>query len=381
MNDGRQRIYLNNAASAWPHAPGVSEAVARALEAAPADPGRTASSAGDPLAECRQRLSLLLGGVSPERVALTQHATQALNIAIGGMGLQRGDRVVTSVTEHNSVLRPLAHLEERVGTETEIIGLDGSGRVDEDAYGAALQREPKLVVLNHASNVTGQVQEVASLFAQAHDSGAATLLDAAQSLGHLPVHPGDLHADMVAFTGHKGLLGPTGTGGLYVCSGLELEQTYVGGTGVRSNLRLHPPEMPMRLEAGTPNVVGLAGLAAALRWREENGIAFQRRTVLLAEQLGQGLRDTPGVRVFSDAEATQDLGITSFSVKGWECEETGLVLSQSYEVVCRAGLHCAPLIHASIGSAPQGTVRFSVSGFNTEDEIARALQAVRGLAR
>jgi cysteine desulfurase / selenocysteine lyase len=375
-----RQIYLNNSASAWPTAPGVVAAVASALEHLPVHPGRGESSGANVAAECRQRLANLLGAHAPERVAFASSATHALNLAILGLGLKRGDHVITSVTEHNSVLRPLARLADGIGIRVTVVGLDEHGDLDADAFGTALQESPRLVVLNHASNVTGRVNAVSALFHQAKAAGAVTLLDASQSLGHWPVNAPELGADLVAFTGHKGLRGPVGTGGLYVAEHLELEPVLVGGTGVRSDLRLHPSEMPTRLEAGTPNVPALAGLNAALLWLETEGPAFLEQEKRLALGLWEGLRTIDGVCLFDDAPGAARLGLVSFRVDGWAVEETGYVLDQSYGIACRTGLHCAPLLHAAIGSAPTGTVRFSPSGATTEEDIAQTLGAVRRLA-
>jgi len=373
-------IYLNNAASAWPRAPGVIEAVTACLARMPEHPGRSAHAEFDAPGECRTRLAKMLGSDRPERIVLTQHATHALNLAILGLGLKPGDEVVTSVTEHNSMLRPLARLEDALDLHITLVGMAADGTLDEDAFEQALRRSPRLVAINHASNVTGRIQPVAAMLARAQQAGAVTLLDASQSLGHLPVDVRELNADLIAFTGHKGLRGPAGTGGLFVAPGLDLEQVVVGGTGIRSDLRLHPPEMPTRLEAGTPNVPALAGLAAALRWHEKHHGQFCTVEEARAEQMRAGLRNIPRVRLFGDSSGAPKLGIVSFRVDGWEVEETGFVLAESFGIVCRTGLHCAPLIHVALGSAPDGTVRFSPSGATTEAEIEQALAAVRRLA-
>lgn len=369
-------IYLNNAATAWPKAPGVAEAMAESLASLPEHPGRTTTAADRHPDACRIRLARMLGVDRPERVVLTQHATHALNLAILGLGLKAGDEAVTSVAEHNSMLRPLARLEDLRGLRLTVIGMTPDGEWDEGAFDRSLAREPRLVALNHASNVTGQILPVAECFARAHRAGAVTLLDASQSLGHIPVNADALQADLIAFTGHKGLRGPAGTGGLYVREGLELEQVIVGGTGVRSDLRLHPGEMPTRLEAGTPNMPALAGLDAALRWGEEQGADFEAVAAVRVAQLRAGLSLIPGVRLVGGSEKVPRLGIVSFRIDGWSVEETGYVLAESFGIVCRTGLHCAPLIHAAIGSAPEGTVRFSPSGATTEQEIAEAIAAV-----
>lgn len=381
-----EAIYLNNAASSWPKAPGVIDALSGVLAAPPVHPGRAASRS-DPTAACRKRLAELLRGAgelpaapAPERIVLTVNATHALNLAILGLDLQPGALVATTVTEHNSVLRPLNHLARRRGVRIRCAGLDADGRIDARAWEALLSEGPRLAVLNHASNVTGRVADAARLLGAARAAGAVTLLDASQTLGHVPVHPAELHADLVACTGHKALHGPPGTGCLYVAPHLDLEPWIVGGTGVRSDLEFHPGDMPMRLEAGTPNAPALAGLAAALAWLAREGAAHNVRAHRLGARLRSGLRATPGVRLFGDAPDDATTGVVSFAVEGWGIEDAGFVLGESFGIACRTGLHCAPLIHAAIGSAPAGTVRLSVSGFNTDEDIDTALAAVARLA-
>jgi cysteine desulfurase / selenocysteine lyase len=373
-------VYLNNAATAWPKAPGVAEAVADEMLQIPEHPGRTAKTNDDPLHACRVLLAGMLGTDSAERIVLTQHATHALNLAILGLGLRNGDEVITSVTEHNSMLRPLARLQDTVGIQLALIGIDADGAIDEEAFERALQRSPRLVAFNHVSNVTGHIQPVASVFTRARRAGATTLLDASQSLGHLPVNAHELNADLIAFTGHKGLRGPAGAGGLYVAPQIELEQMLVGGTGVRSDLRLHPAEMPTRLEAGTPNMPALAGLAAALRWQQEHGLLFNTIARSRAQQLRAGLREIPTVHLIGNGMHSEELEIISIRVDGWSVEEFGYALGESFGIICRTGLHCAPLIHLPLGSAPEGTIRLSPSGATTESEIEFALSAIRRLA-
>jgi cysteine desulfurase / selenocysteine lyase len=381
-------VYLNNAASSWPKAPGVIEAMSGALAAPPVHPGRAAMR-DDPTAACRARLATLLGddvgrpsanAPTAERIVLTASATHALNLAILGLDLEPGASVVTTVTEHNSVLRPLNHLAQRRGIRVQTVGLDASGCIDARAWAAALESRPRLAVLSHASNVTGRIADAARLLGQARAAGSVTLLDAAQTLGHVPVNAEALNADLVAFTGHKALHGPPGTGGLYVAPRVALSQWFVGGTGVRSDLALHPTDMPTRLEAGTPNVPALAGLAAALVWSAQDRAGRRDQVQRLTARLRAGLRSTPRVRLFGDGPEHESTGILSFAVADWSIEEAGFVLSESFGIACRTGLHCAPLIHAPLGCAPAGTIRFSVSSFNTDDDIEAALRAVERLA-
>ncbi len=380
MGQDLRSVFMNNAAGSWPKAPGVVEAVNSALSRRPEHPGRTSLQKDDLAGRCRELLAGIMGVEDKTRVAITFNATHSLNIAIMGMGLQRGDVVVTTVTEHNSVLRPLAHLAERQGVEVIEIGLDDNNLLDFAAFCRALERRPKLVAINHASNVTGRIQDAARYFAAAKKAGAVTLLDASQTMGHARVNPDELFADMVAFTGHKGLLGPPGIGGLYVRPGIELEQWMVGGTGVRSDLTLHPEDMPTRLEAGTPNVPAMAGLALALEWLQEKGHDFARKEMDLARGLREGLSQIGRVNLMDYDPAAERVGIVSFTVEGWEVEEAGYVLQESFGIVCRTGLHCAPHIHAPLGSAPDGTIRLSLSGFNVERDVEYAVQSIKGLA-
>ncbi|MFZ3210331.1 MAG: aminotransferase class V-fold PLP-dependent enzyme [Terriglobales bacterium] len=374
-------IYLNNAAEGWPKAPGVAQAVGQALEQPPSSAGRSVSQNLDWAADCRQRIADLLAVPDPRRIALTTSATHALNLAIHGLGLREQAVVITTVTEHNSVLRPLFLLE-RVGrARIIVIGLDAAGRLDGAALQRALSERPALVAINHASNVTGRVNPVETWFALAKDAGAVTLLDASQTVGQIPVRPLQIGADLVALPGHKGLHGPAGTGALYAAPDVDLEQILVGGTGRRSQSRWHPAEMPERLEAGTPNSPGLAGLAAALAWHDSNGNEFRQNGRYVSRLLREGLRSIPKVRLFDDQPGVEYLDLVSFQVEGWEVEETGLALLESFGIACRTGLHCAPLIHEATGCVDQGTVRLSASGFNSEPEIHFAIDALALLAR
>jgi selenocysteine lyase/cysteine desulfurase len=376
---GSAVVYLNNAATAWPKAPGVAEAVKAALEESPAAAGRANGDDAGALDACRAAIAGLLGVRDPSRIVLAAGGTEALNLAILGAGVTGEDLVVTTAAEHNSVLRPLERLRRVGGVRLEIAPLDGEGGIDMAAFEEACGRGPRLVALCHSSNVTGRVFEVEELFAIAKAAGAVTLLDACQSLGHVGTDYGSCGADLIAFTGHKGLMGPPGTGGLAVIGDVEVEQVLVGGTGVRSDLLEHPPELPIRLESGTPNVPAFAGLRAALEWAEKEGPAHRRAADAMRGRLVEGLGATPGVRLYGACGRLTATPIVSFGLEGWSAEEAGYALATSFGVACRTGLHCAPLIHGAIGSAPGGTVRFSPSGFTTPEEVDEALGAVRRL--
>jgi len=373
-------IYLNNAACGWPKAPGVIEAIHLAMESPPFLPGRSDATGENVVVECRERLADLLGINDHTRIVVTSGATHSLNLAILGLGLRNGADVVTTVTEHNSVLRPLNHLAERGDIRITIIGLDAFGNIDIESFESALKDEPKLVAVNHMSNVTGRLCDVGPLFRKAKKAGAVTLLDASQSIGRLPVHPVELCADLVAFNGYKGLHGPLGIGVLYVSPEIELDRVLVGGTGIRSDLNLHPEEMPTRLEAGTPNIPAIAGLVAALKWHKAFGQDNNAKVQRLGRLLRLGLDEIPKVRVFGSVEDCENSGIVSFTVDGWDVDEARMILQESFGIICRSGLHCAPLIHRAIGSAPDGTIRLSISNQNTDDDIGQAIEAIRRLA-
>lgn len=368
-------MYLNNAATSWPKAPGVGREVAKATEEVPFHPGRSGFAADeDPMAGCRTAIARLLGSGESQRIVLCQHATQALNLAIQGFSFAPGDRVVTTALEHNSVLRPLYRLEKRGPIQLSIVPVNAEGGVEEDAFEKTLhERLPRLVVVNHASNVTGAIQNVETLFRMAHRLGAVTLLDASQTLGLVDVDVRRMEADMVAFTGHKYLLGPVGTGGLYVSPDIELEPVLLGGTGVRSDLRDMPPEMPGRLEPGTPNLPAFAGLRHALSWQERNK-PDREQIERLCRRLEEGL-------VALGANVVQVKGdktpVVSLTLPDWEVEEVGYVLEKGYGICCRTGLHCAPLIHRYIGTAPAGSLRLSLSRFTTAAEVAHVLGVFR----
>jgi cysteine desulfurase/selenocysteine lyase len=386
MND---QIYLNNAATSWPKAPGLGQEVAKATDEIPFHPGRSASprsalngvwersdfAAGeDPMAGCRAALARLLGDGEAQCVVLCQHATHALNLAIQGFPFVPGDRVVTTALEHNSVLRPLFQLERQGIIQLSIVPVNPEGRVEEGMFEKTLhERPPRLVVVNHASNVTGAIQNVEALLGTARGLGAVTLLDASQTLGLVDVDVPRLGADMVAFTGHKYLLGPVGTGGLYVSPEVELDPVLVGGTGVRSDLQTMPPEMPGRLEAGTPNLPAFAGLWHALSWQEANK-PDRDRLDRLCRRLEAGLVDL-GTNVVQVKGGKTP--VISLTLPGWDVEDTGYVLEKSYGICCRTGLHCAPLIHEYIGTAPAGSLRLSLSRFTTADEVDRVLDVFR----
>jgi cysteine desulfurase family protein len=386
-------IYLDHAATSFPKPPGVAEAMVHHLARRAVNPGRAgydaARLAAADLDRLRARCDRLFNNpaAAPDRCVFTANATDALNLAIGGV-CRDGDHVVTTAIEHNSVLRPLHALQRQGRLTWTVVPCDAAGRVDPDAFAAALRADTALAVLGHASNVCGAVQPVAALTAACRDRGVPVLLDAAQTAGTLPVDMAALGVDLVAFTGHKGLLGPTGTGGLVVGPGVDVASTRWGGTGVRSAEADHPQHYPHRLEAGTLNGVGLAGLAAALDWLDspvgDGVLAHERR---LADRFLAACRETVGVTVVGmgggrpDALGPERLAVVSLTVAGQDPERVGAFLDVDHGLAVRTGLHCAPLIHQAPGTHPAGAVRFSFGPFNTEAHVDAAAAALAAVAR
>ncbi|MBS6398001.1 MAG: aminotransferase class V-fold PLP-dependent enzyme [Clostridiales bacterium] len=371
MNGCEKYIYMNNAATSWPKPPEVAMAVQEAVCALPGAANRGGIQAFDVFAQVRLELAERMGISCPDQIALGCNSTWALNQAIFGYPLEPGDTVLTTRAEHNAVLRPLYQLKKR-GIRVHYLPVDRTGRVRSEDWELALRTyRPKLCILIHASNVTGAVNDAEKLTGLAHACGADLLLDISQTLGFLPVKPEKWGVDMAAFTGHKYLLGPQGTGGLYVRPGLELKPHMVGGTGVRSDLPEMPAEMPLHLEAGTGNEPSFHGLLAALQWSREHPLPYGE-ICRLAGYLAEGLQKL-GCRVLAPGEG--DMPVVSFAVPGTTPFDVLDILTGSYDIICRAGLHCAPYIMQDLGM-PGGTVRLSLSRFTTREEADLVLEAV-----
>lgn len=381
-------IYLDNAATSWPKPPGVLEAMARFLTEVGANPGRSGHrlsvEAGRIVYAAREAVAELFHAPDPLRVVFGLNATEGLNLAMRGL-LRPGDHVVTSSMEHNSVMRPLRALE-REGVEVTVVPCSPEGTLDPQAVLAALRPNTRLVVLNHASNVTGTILPVVEVGrALRQRNGPLLLVDAAQSGGAVPIDMQADGIDLLAFTGHKSLYGPMGTGGLIFGERVplgEFRPLIRGGTGSRSEQEEQPDFLPDMGESGTPNAVGLAGLEAGVRWVLERGVeAIRAREVELTQHLLDGLREIPGVTVYGPADARRRTAVVSFSIAGMEPSEVGMRLDEEYGILCRVGLHCAPAAHRTIGTFPTGTVRFSLGAFTTRKEVEAALRAVAQLAR
>lgn len=384
----RERIYLDNAATSWPKPEAVYAAVDRYQRELGAPAGRGVYSEAleveRRLAALRAALARLIGAADARQIVFTPNCTAALNLAIHGL-LRPGDRVVTTVVEHNSVLRPLGQLEDDGAIQVQRVGCDASGLVDPaDVSRACRASSTRLIVVSHASNVTGAIQPVAEIARIAHEHEALVLVDAAQTAGHLPVDVGALGADLLATAGHKGLLGPLGTGFLYIKPGLErvVRSLQQGGTGTASFQDRQPESLPDKYESGNLNVPGFVGLLAGVEYVTNRGVdAIAAHARELSGRLRAGLADVPGVRLFGPASAAETVGVLSLALDDFDPQEAAALLDAAHHIQARAGLHCAPLMHRALGTLESGgTLRFSASALNTADEIDTVIGAVREIA-
>ncbi len=380
-------IYLDHAATSWPKPPGVIEAMSDFLERAGGNPGRSGHrlsiEAARIVYDVRESVAELFHAPDPLRVIFTLNVTHALNLALRGL-LRPGDHVVTSSMEHNAVMRPLRALE-RQGVRLTVVPCNADGTLDPAAVARAIAPGTRLVVINHASNVTGTLLPVAEIAPLAQRAGALLLVDAAQTAGVLPIDMPGMGIDLLAFTGHKGLQGPPGSGGLVLGERVdvgELDPLVRGGTGSRSASEEQPDDLPDRYESGTPNGVGIAGLGVGIRWVTERGIAAIRsHEVQLTQALIAGLSAIPGVTLYGPRDAHRSTAVVSFTVAGRRVSEIGQRLDDEYGVLCRVGLHCSPAAHKTIGAFPEGTVRFAPGALTTLDETRAAVDAVSACSR
>ncbi len=375
-------IYLDAAATSYLKPPCVAQAVVEAMETV-GSPGRGAHpltlSASRTVWACREAVAQLLGVSDPARVCFTNNSTTALNTAICGL-FGPGDHVITTALEHNSVLRPLYRLAER-GLELTILPADEQGMICCEDLSRALRPNTRGVVCNHASNVTGNVVDVEKIGAFCREHDLYFVVDASQSAGVLEVNQQTMGASVVCFTGHKGLLGPQGTGGLCVAPDVTLRPLVVGGSGVHSYDHRHPAQLPEGLEAGTLNAHGLAGLLAGVGYILEHGReTLYRQEMELAKSFIQGVRDIPGVTLYGDVDAPQRTAVVSFNLGEEDAGEVADVLAEEFGICTRAGAHCAPLIHEALGTSQRGAVRVSFSHRNTPQDVAQAIEAVKQLA-
>jgi cysteine desulfurase family protein len=330
--------------------------------------------------DTRDQLATLFNAPSTDRVVFAKNATEALNVILFGF-LNPGDHVVTSSMEHNAVMRPLRHLES-CGVNLSVAICDGQGRLDRDAVRRLLTPKTRLLVINHASNVTGTIQPIAEIGSLAREAGVRFAVDAAQTAGVCPLDMQAASIDFLAFTGHKSLGGPQGTGGLALGPDVDLRPLIFGGTGSASESELQPEFLPDKLESGTLNAIGLAGLGAALTELAAFGVdQVLPHEQKLLRRFRDGLRELPQIVVYGPTDPAESVGVLSLNVAGISCGEVGVRLEQQFGILTRTGLHCAPAAHRSIGTLAKGTIRFSVSRFTTEAEIDAALAALAVIAR
>ena len=375
-------IYLDNASTSWPKPPEVMQAMVDFLERAGGNPGRAghalSAAAGRIVSETREAIAELFNVSEPVRVIFTQNATYAMNLAIGGL-LRPGDRVVTTGIEHNAAMRPLRALEKK-GLRLAVVPCGPDARLDPAALERQVTPGTRLIVVNHANNVTGTLLPLAEAAGIAHRAGALLLVDAAQTAGAVPIDVQAMGIDLLAFTGHKGLLGPPGTGGLAMGDRVDvafLEPLVRGGTGSRSEDEEQPEVLPDKFESGTPNGVGLAGLGAGVRFVMAQGVvAIGDYEAHLAWELAEGLRAIPGVRVYAPGAAEEGTATLSFTAASHRVSEIGRSLDQRFRIMARVGLHCSPATHRTIGTFPEGTVRFAPGFFTTIDDIRATIKAV-----
>ncbi len=379
-------IYLDNAATSWPKPSCVAEGISRFINEIGANPGRAAHRLANEAAEIvfgvRQKIARLFNCDDPLHVVFGLNVTEALNLALFGI-LRPGNHVITTGMEHNSVMRPLRALE-RNGVGVTVVRGSSAGETDPDDIRRAICRDTRLIAVNHASNVTGTLVPINEIGKIARENDALFLVDAAQSAGIVTVDMKEDNIDLVAFTGHKSLYGPMGTGGLVVGERAvkELRPLKYGGTGSRSAYEEQPDFLPDAFESGTLNAAGIAGLGAALDWIGRTGMdAIRKHETDLRQYCYNRLKNIEKVNVYGPADHSCCVSVMSFIIDGTDVSETARILDERYNVFCRAGLHCAPSAHKTIGTYPSGTIRFGIGYFNSKEEIDIALNAVEQIAR
>ena len=375
-------IYMDNAATTMQKPQQVIDAVAAAMcSMGNAGRGAHAASLGAArtIYDAREKLACFFHAENPKQIAFTMNSTESLNIALKGV-LNPGDHVITTMLEHNSVLRPLYELQEK-GTELTILKSNPQGTLDYEDFEKAIKENTKAIVCTHGSNLTGNLVDVKRVGEIAKKHGVLFIVDASQTAGVFPIDVQEMGIDILCFTGHKGLLGPQGTGGIYVREGLTVRPLLCGGSGVQTYNKKHPSEMPTALEAGTLNGHGIAGLDAAVDYLMETGIdTIREREQDLMWRFYEGVKDIPGVKVYGDFSTRERCAIVTLNIGDYDSSEVSDELLMTYGISTRAGGHCAPLMHEALGTVEQGAVRFSFSHYNTDEELNTAIQAVKEMA-
>lgn len=378
-------VYMDNAATSWPKPPAVMDAMASYQENIGASAGRggyrRAVEASRLIFDAREAVARLFGVADSRRVIFTLNCTEALNIALWGW-LNEGDHVVTTSMEHNSVARPLNHLKRDRGVEVTYVPCSAEGLVDPDDVARAITPRTRLAAVIHASNVCGAVNDVAAVGAACRERGVPFLVDAAQSAGAVPISVEEMNIDFLAFPGHKGLMGPLGTGVLYVGPNVKPRPLYQGGTGTHSELTFQPDHLPDLYEAGSHNALGLAGLKAACEFAAEvTPAAVGANKARLAERFAAAADEIPGVKYYGPRDFKRHAGVCSVQVEGMDPALVGHALDVEYGIMVRTGLHCSPLAHTTLGTVDAGTVRFSFGFYNDEDQVDYAARALAEVAR
>lgn len=376
-------IYLDNAATTMQKPEEVIQAVVTAMQSM-GNAGRGAHAASleasRTIYDTREKLCHFFGGEDPRQLVFTSNSTESLNIAIKGV-LNPGDHVITTMLEHNSVLRPLYEMEER-GVRLTIVESDKKGCIEYEDFEKAICPETKAIVCTHGSNLTGNLVDIERVGEIAARHGLLFVVDASQTAGVFPIDVEKMHIDILCFTGHKGLLGPQGTGGMYVREGVRVRPLKSGGSGVQTYSRTHPSQMPTALEAGTMNGHGIAGLHAAVEYIERTGIdKIRRREQECMWNFYHGVKDIPGITVYGDFSGGERCPIVSLNIGDYDSSEVGDELLTEYGISTRPGAHCAPLMHQALGTVEQGAVRFSFSHYTTDEEVETAIRAIRELAQ
>lgn len=382
MND--RLIYLDNAATSYPKPREVLDEMLRGYRELGVSPGRgsydLAVQAGDFVEQTRKKVAQLFGAPDANRVVFAANATDALNLAFNGL-LQRGDHVVSTQLEHNSVLRPLHHFRERGWISYDLVPCDGQGFVDPDDIAKRLRPNTRAVVVTHASNVLGTVQPVQHIGRRCAERGVPLVVDVSQSAGIIPIDMVGWQVSAVAFTGHKALFGPTGIGGLVLHPDLDIQASRFGGTGIDSREPAHTPTFPHRLEAGTINLMGIMGLSVGLDYIAQRGMeAIHTHEMALLTRLRDGLAEIAHVEMYCATSLIGHVAVLTLNVDGVNPEDAGAILDADFNIAVRVGLHCAPLAHQHLGTFHRGAVRFSPGIFNTPEDIDRAVEALASLA-
>jgi len=378
-------IYLDNSSTTFPKPKEIHDFMYNFYQANGVNPGRSGSALAleteQIITNTRKLLSNFFHAKNYNRLVFTYNASDSLNMIINGL-VEEEDHVITTELEHNSVLRPLYHKMLNSNVQIDYIPFDEKGFVIPDDFRKKMRTNTRLVIVNHGSNVIGTIQPLKEIGAICKESGVPFVIDTSQTAGIAPIDMEAQHIDILAFTGHKSLLGPTGIGGFYVSEGIEIKPTRYGGTGILSALRTHPEDYPYRHECGTLNIMGIAGLYAGQKWIEERGLEnIYAHEMKLWRMLKQGLSEIDGITLYCADSEEMHLPVLSFSLNDVRAGDVGKALDRDYGITTRAGLHCAPLVHERLGTDKiGGTVRMSVGVFNEEEHIQKAIEAVREIA-